>query len=142
MKEDRNKKPVPGSFAYLQQMQTTPLPQHQEKPESPAITTDTEKNPPTRVVPEEKPVMVVEQEIRMTLPLPESSVALLDQIERTIFTKRDIKHRSRKRLTKNNVARSWLSLLREISVDWSNIRDDADLTERLRKAIRDKGMNV
>jgi hypothetical protein len=48
---------------------------------------------------------VVEQEIRMTLPLPASSLTLLDEIERTIFTKRDIKLRSKQRITKNNVVR-------------------------------------
>jgi hypothetical protein len=78
---------------------------------------------------------VIEQEIRMTLPLPESSVALLELIERTIFMKRDIKYRSKQRITKNNVARNWIGLLKEVEIDWANIKDDADLTKRLRKAL-------
>jgi hypothetical protein len=81
---------------------------------------------------------VTEQEIRMTLPLPESSVAFLELIERTIFMKRDIKHRSKQRITKNNVARSWIGILKEVEIDWANIKDDNDLTDRLRKALKTK----
>jgi hypothetical protein len=83
----------------------------------------------------EKPV-VVEQEIRMTLPLPESSISFLDQIERTIFIKRDIKYRSKQRITKNSVARSWLSLLKEVKINWVDIKDESDLTTRLRKVLK------
>ena len=79
---------------------------------------------------------VVEQEIRMTLPLPASSLTFLDEIERTIFTKRDIKLRSKQRITKNNVVRDWISLLKEVEIDWTNIKDDIDLTARLRKALK------
>jgi hypothetical protein len=78
---------------------------------------------------------VVEQEIRMTLPLPESSISFLDQIERTIFIKRDIKYRSKQRITKNSVARSWISLLKEVDINWTEIKDEADLTSRLRKVL-------
>ena len=88
-----------------------------------------------KVTTKEEPSME-EQEIRMTLPLPESSLTFLDQIERTIFIKRDIKHRSKQRITKNNVARIWISLLKEIEIDWSNIKDDADLTTRLKKVLK------
>lgn len=89
----------------------------------------------TKIAKVETPV-VVEQEIRMTLPLPESSLTMLDHIERTIFTKREIKHRSKQRITKNNVARNWIGLLKEVEIDWTNIKDDADLTMRLSKAIK------
>ncbi len=56
----------------------------------------------------------------MTLPLPESSLTFLDQIERTIFTKREIKHRSKQRITKNSVARNWIGLLKEVEIDLNN----------------------
>jgi hypothetical protein len=111
--------------------QPTPSPAQEQK-EVQAI--NRLKRETEAALPVEKQV-VSEQEIRMTLPLPESSVALLDTIERTIFIHRDITYRSKQRLTKNNVARSWISLLGEIDVDWTNIKDDADLTERLRKAV-------
>jgi hypothetical protein len=72
----------------------------------------------------------------MTLPLPASSLTFLDEIERTIFTKRDIKLRSKQRITKNNVVRDWISLLKEVEIDWTNIKDDTDLTARLRKVVK------
>jgi hypothetical protein len=111
-----------------------------------AVSTPAENNPEEKPVTkrqikakkeavEEKPA-IIEQEIRMTLPLPESSLTFLDQIERTIFTKREIKHRSKQRITKNNVARNWIGLLKEVEIDWNNIKDDADLTARLRKALK------
>ncbi len=117
-------------------------PEQTEKNETPPSTSEvtqpevikgTKKVTKTNII--ENPI-VVEQEIRMTLPLPESSISFLDQIERTIFTKRDIKYRSKNRITKNSVARGWLSLLKEIDIDWTNIKDEIDLTNRLRKALK------
>jgi|SRR5215203_1823192 len=110
-----------------------PIPSPVEEPKEAQVIKKL-KRETVAALPVEKQVEA-EQEIRMTLPLPESSVALLDTIERTIFVHRDITYRSKQRLTKNNVARSWISLLGEIQVDWTNIKDDADLTERLRKAV-------
>jgi hypothetical protein len=115
------------------------------KPDTPPLSPRAENQDPGRTNKAEKKAkattvaaapQVVEQEIRMTLPLPASSLTLLDEIERTIFTKRDIKLRSKQRITKNNVARDWISLLKEVEIDWTNIKDDADLTARLRKALK------
>jgi hypothetical protein len=100
------------------------------------LTKKAEKRDKTSTV--ETTPKVVEQEIRMTLPLPASSLTLLDEIERTIFTKRDIKLRSKQRITKNNVVRDWISLLKEVEIDWTNIKDDTDLTARLRKTLKIK----
>jgi hypothetical protein len=94
-----------------------------------------EAKPHKKIVTLEK-AAVPDREIRMTLPLPQSSLALLDQVERTIFAQRDITYRSKQRLTKNSVARSWISLLEEVDIDWTNIKDESDLKDRLRKALK------
>jgi len=112
---------------------TTPLSPRNEKQEafSPKKVEKGEKAVMVEAIPK-----VVEQEIRMTLPLPASSLTLLDEIERTIFTKRDIKLRSKQRITKNNVVRDWISLLKKVEIDWTNVKDDIDLTARLRKVLK------
>jgi ABC-type dipeptide/oligopeptide/nickel transport system ATPase component len=115
--------------------ETPPLSPTSEKQET-GLTKKAEKRNKTATV--ETMTKVVEQEIRMTLPLPASSLTLLDEIERTIFTKRDIKLRSKQRITKNNVVRDWISLLKEVEIDWTNIKDDTDLTARLRKTLKIK----
>lgn len=104
--------------------------------QEPAHTRKAEKKGKAPTV--ETPPVIPEQEIRITLPLPENSVSFLDHIERTIFTKRDIKYRSKQRITKNNVARNWIGLLKDVEIDWANIKDDVDLTARLRKALKIK----
>jgi hypothetical protein len=116
-------------------LDTPPLSAIAEKQE-PVRTRKVEKKVKTATV--ESTPKVVEQEIRMTLPLPASSLTFLDEIERTIFTKRDIKLRSKQRITKNNVVRDWISLLKEVEIDWTNIKDDTDLTARLRKVLKIK----
>jgi hypothetical protein len=117
------------------------------KPDTPPLFAIAEKQEPVRTKKAEKKVKtatvesipkVVEQEIRMTLPLPAISLTLLDKIERMIFTKRDIKLRSKQRITKNNFVRDWISLLKEVDIDWTNIKDDTDLTARLRKVLKIK----
>ena len=127
-----------GGGALDQELFKSKQPPHspiETKQESPQEKKQIKKN--NKITEDTEPV-IIEQEIRMTLPLPASSLSYLDQIERTIFTKRDLKHRSKQRITKNNVVRCWISLLKEIEIDWTNIKDDADILNRLRKVIKKK----
>lgn len=75
------------------------------------------------------------KEIRMTLPLPTGSAEFLDQMEREIFLKRPVNLRSKQRLTKNSILRAWVSILKDIKADINNVKDEQDLTERLKKAL-------
>lgn len=75
------------------------------------------------------------QEIRVTLPLPNDLLSFLDQMERDIFLRRSPKFRSKQRLTKNSIARAWLSVLRQLTININNIQDETDLLRRLRNAI-------
>jgi len=75
------------------------------------------------------------KEIRVTLPIPTDLLSFLDQMERDIFVRRSAKFRSKQRLTKNSVARAWLALLRQLQVNINNIEDEADLEQRLKKAL-------
>ncbi len=75
------------------------------------------------------------KEIRVTLPLPTDLLSFLDQMERDIFIRRSAKFRSKQRLTKNSVARAWLALLRQLQININNIENEADLEQRLKKAL-------
>lgn len=75
------------------------------------------------------------KEIRITLPLPTDLLSFLDQMERDIFIRRSAKFRSQQRLTKNSVARAWLALLRQLEININNIENEADLEQRLKKAL-------
>lgn len=75
------------------------------------------------------------KEIRVTLPLPASQLAFLEQMERDVFVRRSTKNRSKQRLTKNSILRAWISALEKVNVDIHNIEDEADLQERILKAL-------
>ncbi len=74
-------------------------------------------------------------EIRVTLPLPTELLSFLDQMERDIFVRRSAKFRSKQRLTKNSIARTWLALLRQMQININDVKDDADLLKRLSDAV-------
>ncbi len=80
------------------------------------------------------PVAHVE-ELRLTLPLPPELVLFLDQFERTIFSQRPQKFRSRQRLTKNSIIRAWLAVLQDMQVNITSIEDEQDLLRRFKDAV-------
>ncbi len=98
-------------------------------PETPTFTVS-KKQPAERTRPQPKA-----KEIRMTLPLPPGSMEFLDQMERELFLKRPINLRSKQRLTKNSILRAWVALLKEIKANINNVKDEQDLTDRLKTAL-------
>ena len=76
------------------------------------------------------------EEVRMTLPLPSFTVDTLTKLEKDIFKKRSKENRARVRVTKNSVARAWLKLLEDVTVDISNVADEEDLFKRMKKSIK------
>lgn len=75
------------------------------------------------------------EEMRMTLPLPSFTVDTLTKLEKDIFKKRSKENRARVRVTKNSVARAWLKLLENVTIDIINVADEEDLYIRMKKAI-------
>lgn len=100
-----------------------------EVKKAPAVAVS-EKPPAERIQPQPRV-----KEIRMTLPLPTGSMEFLDQMEREIFLKRPVNLRSKQRLTKNSILRAWVAILKEIKANINNVKDEQDLTERLKEAL-------
>lgn len=127
------KKPAPGSFAALMSPTPPVKPEGEQakkevlKPEVVAIG---KKQPAERTQPQPKV-----KEIRMTLPLPTDAMEFLDQMEREIFLKRPVNLRSKQRLTKNSILRAWVAILKEIKANITNVKNEQDLTERLKEAL-------
>ena len=76
------------------------------------------------------------EEVRMTLPLPSFTVDTLTKLEKDIFKKRSKENRAKGRVTKNSVARAWLKLLENVTIDINNIADEEDLYNRMKVIIK------
>ena len=99
-----------------------------QKTEEPAVTAVTNSDSSEAIFDNE--------EIRMTLPLPSFTVDTLTKLEKDIFKKRSKENRARVRVTKNSVARAWLKLLEDVTIDISNVADEEDLFKRMKKSIK------
>jgi hypothetical protein len=101
--------------------------QKHQKTDETAVTVATNNVPPEATFENE--------EMRMTLPLPSFTVDTLTKLEKDIFKKRSKENRARVRVTKNSVARAWLKLLENVTIDINNVADEEDLYIRMKKAI-------
>lgn len=70
----------------------------------------------------------------LTVPFHAHQVDRLESLARAIMRGRAVEYRA-ERITKNTVLRAWLEVLACVNVDLTNLRDEADLVERFRKAI-------
>ncbi len=78
------------------------------------------------------------EELRLTLPLPPELVLFLDQFERTIFSQRPQKLRSKQRITKNSIMRAWLAVLQDLPINVASVEDERDLRRRFQDAVSTK----
>lgn len=70
----------------------------------------------------------------LTVPFHAHQVERIESLARAIMRGRGMEYRA-ERITKNTVLRAWLEVLACVNVDLTNLRDEADLVERFRKAI-------
>lgn len=73
-------------------------------------------------------------EVRHTLPLPSDLIDYLEGLAKSINRQRSPSNR-KVRVTTNTVIRAWLSSLKGRNFNLSEVKDEADLTERLRKNL-------
>lgn len=72
--------------------------------------------------------------LELTVPFHAHQVERLESLARAIMRGRGAEYRT-ERVTKNTVLRAWLEVLACVNVDVTNLRDEADLVARFRKAI-------
>ena len=109
-----------GVDALFSQPSPAPQAKSQKKVEKKATPKKTEKQPQKRI----KKDKIEVKEIRVTVPLPASQLAFLEQMERDVFVRRSTENRSKQRLTKNSILRAWIATLEKLKIDIHNIKDD------------------